>query len=318
MLRALTKSSGLLSIPLHRVGQPKYPSFTPNSDLHTSHFIADPLKTSEPTTFSLTHPRDPGGNTTSSHGSPSSSSASNSSSSESSMSQDTSKSITSQSSVPSTPNHDATMHTPTYRSPPFHTHAFFTALEKTFPTPTARSLMRATRALLVDRIGRVRREGLTAKDLANQAYLFRAAMSKLRGEITTSIKNNSSAITTSTSALRKEVERLDVKMKEDIGSMKHEIQMELESRKDEAKSELKQQDMIIEEMLNRAIVDISDLRAVVEEVKWENMRRTVVTLFAFIMVIIVGLEVQSKPQRPPSRPRIHPPPPEIEYMDQEG
>ena len=56
---------------------------------------------------------------------------------------------------------------PTYSSPPFHTHAFFRALEKTFPEQTARSLMRATRALLVDRIGKVRREGLTVKDLDN-------------------------------------------------------------------------------------------------------------------------------------------------------
>lgn len=56
---------------------------------------------------------------------------------------------------------------PAYSNPPFHTHAFFTALEKTFPTPTARSLMRATRALLVDRVGKVRREGLTVKDLDN-------------------------------------------------------------------------------------------------------------------------------------------------------
>jgi hypothetical protein len=54
-----------------------------------------------------------------------------------------------------------------YAAPPFHTHAFVSALEKSFPTPTARSLMRATRALLVDRIDRVRREGLTVKDLDN-------------------------------------------------------------------------------------------------------------------------------------------------------
>ena len=60
---------------------------------------------------------------------------------------------------------------PTYTAPPFHTHAFFTALEKTFPEQTARSLMRATRALLVDRIGRVRREGLTMKDLDNVCRL---------------------------------------------------------------------------------------------------------------------------------------------------
>lgn len=54
-----------------------------------------------------------------------------------------------------------------YAHPPFHTHNFFVVLEKSFPTPTARSLMRATRALLVDRLGRVRREGLTVKDLDN-------------------------------------------------------------------------------------------------------------------------------------------------------
>ena len=59
---------------------------------------------------------------------------------------------------------------PTYASPPFNTHSFFTALEKTFPEPTARSLMRATRALLVDRIGRVRREALSTKDLDNVSY----------------------------------------------------------------------------------------------------------------------------------------------------
>lgn len=43
-------------------------------------------------------------------------------------------------------------------------------LEETFPTATARSLMRATRALLVDRIGRVQREGLTNKDLDNVSF----------------------------------------------------------------------------------------------------------------------------------------------------
>lgn len=63
---------------------------------------------------------------------------------------------------------------PTYTAPPFHTHAFFRALEKTFPEETARSLMRATRALLVDRIGRVRREGLTIKDLDNVSLRFQS------------------------------------------------------------------------------------------------------------------------------------------------
>ena len=67
------------------------------------------------------------------------------------------------SSVPSAINADPR----TYTKPPFNTHAFVAELGKTFPTPTATSLMRATRALLVDRIGKVRREGLTTKDLEN-------------------------------------------------------------------------------------------------------------------------------------------------------
>jgi hypothetical protein len=66
--------------------------------------------------------------------------------------------------------------TSTYQNPPFHTHAFLSVLEKTFPTPTARNLMRATRALLVDRIGKVKRDGLTHKDLDNvSAALLRRA-----------------------------------------------------------------------------------------------------------------------------------------------
>ncbi|KAF7301330.1 hypothetical protein MIND_00698100 [Mycena indigotica] len=185
-------------------------------------------------------------------------------------------------------------------NPPFDTHAFFSALEKTFPTPTARSLMRATRALLVDRLGRVKREGLTVKDLDNQAYLFRAALAELRAEFTMDTSNDSASMRTATTALRKEVDKLDIKMKEDVATLKHEVQMELDSRKNEAKSELKQQDIVIEELLNKAIVSISDLRSDVEEVKWDNTRRAVVTLFGFLALIIVTMELQPKPKAKPS------------------
>ncbi|KAM6495946.1 hypothetical protein JOM56_008652 [Amanita muscaria] len=184
-----------------------------------------------------------------------------------------------------------------YAKPPFNTHAFVCELEKAFPTHTSTSLMRATRALFIDRMGKVRREGLTSKDLENQAYLFRAALSELRGELTTSVKKNSAGLSTTRNAMRKEVDRLDVKMKEEIATMKHEIQMELESRKNEAMSDLKLQDIAMEELLSKVIVSVSDLRTDVEEVKWENMRRTVMTLFAFIMVIILSMEI-----RPTSHP----------------
>ncbi|KAF5369816.1 hypothetical protein D9758_001118 [Tetrapyrgos nigripes] len=188
---------------------------------------------------------------------------------------------------------------PIYGNPPFDTHAFFFVLEKTFPTPTARSLMRATRALLVDRIGRVRREALTSKDLDNQAYLFRAALSELRSEITLTTKNDSATVQTASTALRREVDKLDVKMKEDLATLKHEIQIDLDSHKNETKEMFKRRNMMIEDILHRSIVSISDLRTDIEEVKWDNMRRAVVSLFAFAGTIIVGMELSPKPPPPP-------------------
>jgi len=41
--------------------------------------------------------------------------------------------------------------------------------------------------------------------------------------MTMNTKNDSAAIRAATAALRREVDRLDVKMKEDIGNLKHEF-----------------------------------------------------------------------------------------------
>ncbi|KAI9574595.1 hypothetical protein HD554DRAFT_2048259 [Boletus coccyginus] len=199
---------------------------------------------------------------------------------------------------------------PPYTAPPFHTHAFFRALERSFPTPTARSLMRATRALLVDRVGRVRRDGLTVKDLDNQAYLFRAALSETRAEQGSRSRNETAAMRATIVALRREVDRLDVKMKEDLGNLKHEIQMEVDTRKIESKSDLKQQSIAIEEVLNKAIVELGDLRASMEEVKWDNMRKAVAALGAFLVLIIFSMELYQVNRQMP-----HPSPAEIRLSE---
>ncbi|KAG6918943.1 hypothetical protein DXG01_010598 [Tephrocybe rancida] len=308
MLRNLPRACRLaapdkqLSAPIHRIVY-RY--------LHTEQTITDPPPTgsqaSNPTSISLSRSQDASGN------SPNSFTLGDSSEPGPSSTRSTSafahdQPLTGISPITSVPSTEfAHNPPPTYSNPPFHTHAFFLALEKTFPEPTARGLMRATRALLVDRVGKVRRDGLTAKDLDNQAYLFRAALSELRAEITMMTKNDSAAIRTSTTALRREVDRLDVKMKEDLDTLKHEIQMDVESRKNETKSDHKQRDIAIEEILNKVIVSVSDLRTDVEEIKWENMRRAVLTLSAFVLFIIIMMEVQ--PKAKPSPPPRPPPPP---------
>lgn len=109
--------------------------------------------------------------------------------------------------------------------------------------------------------------------------------------------------------LRREVDRLDVKMKEDLGNLKHEIQMELDTRKNESKAELKQRSMVIEEVLSKSIVEIGDLRASMEEVKWDNTRNAVAALSGFVFLIVISMELYqfNKPPTPPPPPSPFPP-----------
>lgn len=160
--------------------------------------------------------------------------------------------------------------------------------------------MRATRGLLTDRIGRVRREALALKDLDNQAYLFRAALSELRAESTMSTQNETAKLQASMAALRREVDALDGKMKEDIQTLKHEIQMEVDNRKNEARADLKYQDIMVEELLNKNTVALGDLRTEMEKVKWDNMRQAVVYLGMFALLLVVGMEVSGLASRPKS------------------
>lgn len=76
------------------------------------------------------------------------------------------------------PSPHQTPQSSSYASPPFDTHRFFAALEKTFLSPTARSLMGATRGLLIDRVGRVRRDAVTVKDLESVSFPSSDAMSR--------------------------------------------------------------------------------------------------------------------------------------------
>lgn len=62
----------------------------------------------------------------------------------------------------------------------------------------------------------------TSINVLQQAYLFKAALSELRTELTLLTRNESAAMRTASTALRKEVDVVDGMMKEDISNLKHE------------------------------------------------------------------------------------------------
>ncbi|CAE6523778.1 unnamed protein product [Rhizoctonia solani] len=180
----------------------------------------------------------------------------------------------------------------------FDTHRFVTALERTFPTPVARTLMRATRALLVVRFGRVKQEIFGVRDLDNQAYLFRAALSELRTELTMRTRSEFAALRTASNALRREVDALNGKMKEDIGTLKHDIDMDINNHKNETRSDAKVNELAIEELNHRATIKISDLRTEIEQAKWVNVSRGVLGVLSLVPLVILTMELAPKPPKP--------------------
>ncbi|CAE6451285.1 unnamed protein product [Rhizoctonia solani] len=184
----------------------------------------------------------------------------------------------------------------------FDTHRFVTVLERTFPTPIARTLMRATRALLVGRFGRVKQEIFGVRDLDNQAYLFRAALSELRTELTMRTRSEFAALRTASNSLRREVDTLNGKMKEDVGTLKHEIDMEINNRKNESRADAKVNELAIEELNHRATIKISDLRTEIEQAKWINVSRGVLGVLGLVSLVIMTMELAPKPPKPAPAP----------------
>ncbi|KAG8961955.1 hypothetical protein FRC00_010784 [Tulasnella sp. 408] len=202
---------------------------------------------------------------------------------------------------------------------PFNTYEFYKALEQSFEPPVARTLMRATREMLVGRIRKTTTETLHVKDFDNGAYLFKAALSELRTELTLRTRKETATLRTSLNALKKEVDLLDGKMKEDIANLKHEIQIDINNRKTESKAETKARDIDIEVRfsgdflpsipMNIILEDFSPQdnranRTEIEQAKWDNTRRGVIIILALVGVIIVSFELA--PKKPPPPP---PPPP---------
>lgn len=112
---------------------------------------------------------------------------------------------------------------PLYLQHPFDTHAFVAYLEKhDVSLGTARVLMEAVRRFIVRR-GEVARDCMLGKeDMENAAYLFRAALNELRTELSVRTRNDGTALKAMSSAIRREVDQLEQKLKEDVQTLKHE------------------------------------------------------------------------------------------------
>lgn len=120
-------------------------------------------------------------------------------------------------------------------------------------------------------------------------------MSKLRTEFNVRNRNTGQVARDTVGALRRELERVEHKMAGDMQVLKHDVELDLNNRKDENRNDKKNRDIMIEvgsrslatsnvnkltvlqEINSRATISVGDLRTEIESAKWEATRRAIGT-----------------------------------------
>ncbi|WRT69709.1 uncharacterized protein IL334_006699 [Kwoniella shivajii] len=184
---------------------------------------------------------------------------------------------------------------------PFDTHAFVSYLEKNEITRgSARALMEAVREMIIKRGTQTGQNMVGKEDAENAAYLFNAALSELRTELSVQARNDGLALKAAAGAIRREVEGLEQKIKEDVQVLKHDIEMDMNNRKAETRTEMKGFDIYIEEINNKFTISLGDLRTEIESVKWDATRRAI----SMIILIVVATIAISTFLASDSEPKI--------------
>ncbi|CAG8627866.1 14389_t:CDS:2 [Ambispora leptoticha] len=162
----------------------------------------------------------------------------------------------------------------------FHTYNLVKELElRGFARGQAVAIMKCLQAMLLDSSALIQSQMLSKSDLENGRYLFKAALSELRTEIQILHKNDWSALRLETASIQRELDVLNSKMKEDTTALKHEIQMDVNTRKAETRADQKKLEIKIEELNNKYTIALGDIRTDIEAVKWDTTRRGMMAIF---------------------------------------
>ncbi|GFZ49637.1 hypothetical protein JCM24511_07038 [Saitozyma sp. JCM 24511] len=204
--------------------------------------------------------------------------------------------------------------TPPHLQHPFDTHAFVSYLEKNgLSSGSAETLMQAVRKIIVRRSEQTRDDMLGKEDMENAAYLFRAALSELRTELSVKSRNDGVALKAMTAAIQREVDSLEQKLKEDVQTLKHDIEMDMGNRKSETRTEMKGFDIAIEEINNKFTISLGDLRTEIESAKWDATRRAI-SIIVLLVVAGVAVTIYTAPAPVVEKSAVKPPPPATRDM----
>ncbi|KAJ1650511.1 hypothetical protein IWQ61_008704 [Dispira simplex] len=177
---------------------------------------------------------------------------------------------------------------PTFRRPghPFDSYKVVQRLKRGgFTHDQAVILMQALRALLLKQTLPVQESMVRPADLENASYLFKAALTELRTEISVLRQIDSAALRSEIELVEHDLDALRHHMNEDMINLKSEIQIDLSQYKADQRERIQTTEEAIQELNDKFTVSLGTIRTDMEGVKWETTRKGIMAFYGGIAVI---------------------------------
>lgn len=107
---------------------------------------------------------------------------------------------------------------------------------------------------------------------SQQTYLYKAHLQELRNELQLLRQNDSAQLKADTEQILRDIESMNAKFSEIIGSLKTDVSMDINNHKTDGREVGTDTDLRIQEIHHKLIVKISDLKTKIETMKVETTR----------------------------------------------
>jgi Protein of unknown function (DUF1640) len=181
----------------------------------------------------------------------------------------------------------------------FDTQKVYTTLKYSgYSGDQADMLMQTLRDTLYMAMSDCRENAVQLSTVQNEAYLFEAACSELRNEIQTDRTAQAESYRVNLARLSRDVEILRHEIEETINTMKSEIDMEVNERKNVTRGEESQVEMRIQELNNKITIDInSEIKSEIEALRWQTTRRGLVAIVVVVCSILIATSATKKEEK---------------------
>ncbi|SLM38851.1 Protein of unknown function DUF1640 [Lasallia pustulata] len=177
----------------------------------------------------------------------------------------------------------------------FDTYTLVRGLEKgNFTMDQSVTLMKAVRSLLALNLDIAREELESKSDIENETYLFRAACSELRIEISNTRKVSTEKMRSERAQLQHEVDILNQKLTQDLLTLKDDLKGLFDDRKMAVRMEQRTMEGRIQELNYKITVALnSDSKSEVEGLRWVLTRRAAMAIVCMAFLILGSLRYSS-------------------------